>query len=96
MSDANNPLANLSRQEILWLAGILKDACRERLEKNLVSQAIEERLYQRGPVEGHEKVRRPNGSACWGPEDVRHPTASTSVASQTAVTNRFVPNRPAH
>ena len=36
----------------IWLTGILKDACRERLEKNLVSQAFEERLYQRGPVEG--------------------------------------------
>jgi hypothetical protein len=47
-----NPLAKLNRQELLWLAGILKDACRERLEKNLVSQAFEERLYQRGPVEG--------------------------------------------
>ena len=34
------------------MAGILKDACRERLEKNLVSQEFEERLYQRGPVEG--------------------------------------------
>ena len=30
----------------------MKDACRERLEKNLVSQAFEERLYQRGPVHG--------------------------------------------
>lgn len=37
---------------MLWFAGILKDACRERLEKNLVSQAFEERLYQRGPVQG--------------------------------------------
>src|SRR5215471_15427550 len=52
MSDPKNPLAKLDRQELLWLAGILKDACRERLEKNLVSQAFEERLYQRGPVEG--------------------------------------------
>src|SRR3982751_4176436 len=52
MPDAKNPLAKLDRQELLWLAGILKDACRERLEKNLVSQAFEERLYQRGPVEG--------------------------------------------
>ena len=52
MSDAKNPLAKLDRQELLWLAGILKDACRERLEKNLVSQAFEERLYQRGPVQG--------------------------------------------
>src|SRR3954452_16332959 len=52
MSDAKNPLAKLDRQELLWLAGILKDACRERLEKNVVSQAFEERLYQRGPVEG--------------------------------------------
>jgi hypothetical protein len=52
MSDANNPLARLDRQELLWLTGILKDACRERLEKNLVSQAFEERLYQRGPVKG--------------------------------------------
>jgi hypothetical protein len=52
MSDANSPLARLNRQELLWLTGILKDACRERLEKNLVSQAFEERLYQRGAVQG--------------------------------------------
>ena len=52
MSDPKNPLDRLDRQELLWLAGILKDACRERLEKNLVSQAFEERLYQRGPVTG--------------------------------------------
>ena len=52
MPASKNPLARLDRQEILWLAGILKDACRERLEKNLVSQAFEERLYQRGPVDG--------------------------------------------
>jgi len=49
---AQNPLDRLDRQELLWLAGILKDACRERLEKNLVSQAFEERLSQRGPVKG--------------------------------------------
>jgi hypothetical protein len=52
MSSARNPLSKLDHQEILWLAGILKDACRERLEKNQVSQAFEDRLYQRGPVEG--------------------------------------------
>src|SRR4029077_7052336 len=52
MSDLKNPLDRLDRQELQWLTGILKDACRERLEKNLVSQAFEERLYQRGPVEG--------------------------------------------
>jgi len=52
MSLPKNPLARLDRQELLWLAGILKDACRERLEKNLVSQALESRLYERGPVEG--------------------------------------------
>jgi hypothetical protein len=52
MSDAKNPLAKLDRQELLWLAGILKDACRERLEKNVVSQQFEERLYARGPVQG--------------------------------------------
>ena len=52
MSDARNPLSRLDHQELIWLAGILKDACRERLEKNLVSQAFEEKLYQRGPVEG--------------------------------------------
>src|SRR5215475_2702442 len=52
MSDPKNPLDRLDRQELLWLAAILKDACRERLEKNLVSQSFEERLYQRGPVEG--------------------------------------------
>jgi len=52
MPVSKNPLARLDRQELLWLAGILKDACRERLEKNLVSQALERRLYERGPVEG--------------------------------------------
>ena len=52
MSDSKNPLDRLDRQELLWLTGILKDACRERLEKNVVSQAFEERLYQRGPVQG--------------------------------------------
>ena len=52
MSDAKNPLARLDPQELLWLTGILKDACREKLEKNLVSQAFEERLYRRGPVKG--------------------------------------------
>src|SRR6476646_10968315 len=52
MSDPKNPLDRLDRQELQWLTGILKDACRERLEKNLVSQAFEERLYQRGPFAG--------------------------------------------
>lgn len=52
MPATKNPLAKLDRQELIWLAGILKDACRERLEKNLVSQAFEERLYRRGGVEG--------------------------------------------
>ena len=52
MSAPKNPLAKLDRQELIWLAGILKDACRDRLEKNLVSQEFEERLYKRGPVEG--------------------------------------------
>ena len=52
MSHPKNPLARLDRQELHWLTGILKDACRERLEKNLVSQAFEERLYRRGPVQG--------------------------------------------
>src|ERR1044072_5278872 len=52
MSDAKNPLAKLDRQELLWLARIPEEACRERLEKNLVSQAFEERLYARGPVKG--------------------------------------------
>jgi hypothetical protein len=52
MPAPKNPLSKLERQELIWLAGILKDACRERLEKNLVSQAFEERLSQRGAVEG--------------------------------------------
>src|SRR3954447_26344015 len=51
MSD-KNPLSRLDHRELIWLTGILKDACRERLEKNLVSQAFEKRLYQRGPVQG--------------------------------------------
>src|SRR5437762_3237134 len=52
MSAPKSPLSRLDRQEMLWLAGILKDACRDRLEKNLVSQAFEEKLNQRGPVQG--------------------------------------------
>src|SRR6516164_909944 len=52
MPDSKNPLDKLDRQELLWLTGILEDACRQRLEKNLVSQAFEERLYRRGPVKG--------------------------------------------
>jgi hypothetical protein len=48
-----NPLSQLDQQELTWLVGILKDACRERLEKNLISQMLEERLYDRhGPVPG--------------------------------------------
>ena len=46
MPDPKNPLDRLNRQELHWLTGILKDACRERLEKNLVSQAFEERLWR--------------------------------------------------
>jgi hypothetical protein len=52
MSNSKNPLDRLDRQELRWLTGILKDACRERLEKNLVSQAFEERIYQRGGMDG--------------------------------------------
>lgn len=52
MAAPKNPLEKLDRQELLWLTGILKDACRERLEKNIVSQAFEAKLYGRGPVEG--------------------------------------------
>jgi hypothetical protein len=52
VSDSKNPLDQLDHQELLWLTGILKDACREKLEKNVISQAFEERLYQRGGVKG--------------------------------------------
>lgn len=54
----NNPLAKLDYQELVWLFGILKDACRERLEKNLISQMLEERLYQQhGAVPGRVDPR---------------------------------------
>jgi hypothetical protein len=52
MSEPTNPLDRLDRQELIWLTAILRDACRERVEKNMVSQAFEEKLYKRGPVEG--------------------------------------------
>jgi hypothetical protein len=52
MDHSRNPLAELDHKEIVWLFGILRDACRERLEKNLVSQEFEDRLNQRGAVEG--------------------------------------------
>ena len=57
MDQARNPLAKLDHKELVWLFGILKDACRERLEKNVVSQAFEERLHQRGGVEGRMDPR---------------------------------------
>lgn len=57
MSSAKNPLARLDHRELVWLAGILKDACRERLEKNQVSQAFEARLYERGSLEGRPDPR---------------------------------------
>jgi hypothetical protein len=48
-----NPLAKLDRKEVVWLLGILKEACKERLEKNLISQKLEDRLYEKhGPVVG--------------------------------------------
>jgi hypothetical protein len=52
MHQPRNPLARLDHRELVWLFGLLKEACRERLEKNLVSQAFEDRLYHRGVVEG--------------------------------------------
>jgi hypothetical protein len=52
MDQPRNLLSQLDHKELVWLFGILKDACRERLEKNLVSQVFEERLYHRGAVEG--------------------------------------------
>ncbi len=57
MDHSRNPLSKLDHKELVWLFGILKDACRERLEKNLVSQAFEERLYRRGAVEGRMDPR---------------------------------------
>ena len=54
----SNPFARLDRQELVWLFGILQDACRERLEKNLVSQELEERLHhRRGGVPGRVDPR---------------------------------------
>src|SRR5690349_19989815 len=52
MSEARYALAKLDRQELLWLTGILKDACRARLDKKVITEQFEERLYSRGPVQG--------------------------------------------
>src|SRR5215510_8158024 len=52
MRRSSPPLAKLDQKELVWLFGILKDACRERLEKNLVSQAFEERMRGRSAPEG--------------------------------------------
>jgi hypothetical protein len=55
---AKNPFAELDHQELIWLFSILKEACQERLEKNLVSQAFEERLHERrGKVPGRMDPR---------------------------------------
>jgi hypothetical protein len=48
MDQPRNPLARLDRKELVWFFGILKDACRERLEKNLVNQEFEKRSRRRG------------------------------------------------
>jgi hypothetical protein len=79
MSEPNNPLARLSRQELLWLAGILKDACRERLEKIRVSQAFEERLHERGPVEGRLDPRP--FLKIWEPRYVKFLEVATELQS---------------
>ncbi len=52
MDQPSNPFSRLDQKELVWIFGILKDACRERLEKNLVSQAFEERLHSRGAMDG--------------------------------------------
>jgi hypothetical protein len=57
MDSSRDPLAELEHKELVWLFGILKDACRERLEKNLVSQVFEDRLNRRGGVEGRMDPR---------------------------------------
>jgi hypothetical protein len=57
MDPSRNPLADLDHKELVWLFGILKDACRERLEKNLVSQAFEDRLNGKGGIEGRMDPR---------------------------------------
>ena len=57
-SPERNPFASLSHRELIWLFGILKDACQERLEKNLVSQALEDRLHeQHGELPGRVDPR---------------------------------------
>ncbi|HWQ52748.1 MAG TPA: hypothetical protein VN442_03630 [Bryobacteraceae bacterium] len=45
-----NPLSRLDQKELVWFFDLLKDACRERLEKNLISQAMEEQLHERHGV----------------------------------------------
>jgi hypothetical protein len=52
-----NPLEKLDRSELVLLLDILKDACRERLEKNLLNQAFEDRLAKRGPLPGRVDPR---------------------------------------
>ncbi len=48
-----NPFSGLNQRELIWLFGILKEACQERLEKNLVNQALEDRLHERhGEIPG--------------------------------------------
>ncbi len=57
LSRKQNPLAKLEYTELVWLFGILKDACRERLEKNLINQEMEDRLSKRGPIPGRVDPR---------------------------------------
>jgi hypothetical protein len=53
-----SPLDRLEPDELVLLFDILKDACQQRLEKNLTSQAFEERLAKRrGPLPGRVDPR---------------------------------------
>ncbi len=56
-NNRKNPLAKLDRVELIWLFSILKEACRERLEKNLINQEMEERLAKRGQIPGRVDPR---------------------------------------
>jgi hypothetical protein len=52
-----NPLEKLDHSELVLLLDILQDACRDRLERNLLNQAFEDRLSLRGAIAGRADPR---------------------------------------
>lgn len=76
-----NPLSRLDQKELIWFFDLLKDACRERLEKNLITQAMEEQLHERhgvlpGRIDPRPKLKE------WEPRYRKFLTVAAEIQDQ--------------